>query len=62
MITAITIVIGIYLLIWALPPLLKVKEAYTPLKKEPTLSMEEKIKRRRKKRKIKEYENIRTDI
>ena len=62
MITAISIVIGIYLLIWALQPILKGKEVYPSLKKEPTLSMEEKIKRRRKKRKIKEYENIRTDI
>jgi len=41
MITAITIVIGIYLLIWALQPLLKGKEVYPSLKKEPMLSMEE---------------------
>ena len=41
MITAISIVIGIFLLIWALQPLLKGKEVYNPIKKEPTLSMEE---------------------
>jgi len=41
MITAISIVIGIFLLIWTLQPLLKDKAVYTPLKKEPALSMEE---------------------
>ena len=44
MITAISIVIGIFLLIWTLQPLLKDKAVYTPLKKEPTLSMEEQLK------------------